>query len=393
MSSAASTTGSLAESATDPPSVSAARLLQIIEHEFAEGLKEARDVAACGPGRDVSSLRRAYLDVLKLCLCDLGGSGTTSVARTQDGHVMSRELSGEQLRLRAAGMDWPLHGLTMVGLGRLDDLQACIEAVVADGVSGDLIEAGSWRGGASLFMRAVLDTLEGQERRVFVADSFQGFPRPEGVAGDGYSLSDDLAGLDFLAVPLEEVKAAFDRFGCGEGVEFVAGFFHDTLPALADRTWSIIRLDGDSYDATRVALDSLYAGLSRGGYVIVDDFFSLDQCRQAVEDFRREHGVSEPVEHVDWNGARWRKETDAASGARSETGRARQAPAARPAPERKQPTRIPAIEEVELREECERLRSRLAAAEAEIERLSSSPLPGPAAWLRKRIGATRSGAT
>jgi hypothetical protein len=296
MSSATSTTDQLSANDTDPPSVSAARLLQIIEARFADGLKGARAVGASGPRPDAPTLRLAYLDVLKLCLCDLGGAGTTSVARTQEGHVMSRQLSGDQLRLRAAGMDWPLHGLTMLGLRRLDDLQACVESVVADSVAGDFIEAGSWRGGASLFMRAVLDTLDGPQRRVWVADSFQGFPRPEGGADHGYDLSADLAGVDFLAVPLEEVKAAFARFGCEQGVEFVPGFFQDTLPGLKGRTWSIIRLDGDTYDSIRVALDSLYAGLARGGYVIVDDYLSLDQCREAVEDFRRERGISEPIE-------------------------------------------------------------------------------------------------
>ena len=392
MSPAASTTDPLAASRTDPPSVSAARLLQIIEARFADGLNAARSVSASAPGPEAGTLRRAYLDLLKLCLCDLAGAGTTSVARTQDGHVMSRELSDDQLRLRAAGMDWPLHGLTMVGLRRLDDLQACVESVVADGTTGDLIEAGSWRGGASLLMRAVLDTLGGPERSVWVADSFQGFPSAE-LPDGGYDLSADLACSDYLAVPLEEVQATFARFGCENGVEFVPGFFQDTLPRLRGRTWSIIRLDGDTYDATRVALDSLYAGLSRGGYVIVDDYLSLEQCQAAVEDFRREHAITEPIEEVDWNGVRWRKEAEPVP---LDTGPAAGPPLAASAPlavERKPRTRIAAIEEVELREETERLRKRLTAAEAEIERLRSSPLAGPKAWLRRQLRALRSSST
>ena len=54
----------------------------------------------------------------------------------------------------------------MIGLRRLDDLQACVESVVADGVEGDLIEAGVWRGGASILMRATLDTLGAEGRTV-----------------------------------------------------------------------------------------------------------------------------------------------------------------------------------------------------------------------------------
>src|SRR4051794_17062909 len=93
------------------------------------GLEAARAARAGGPSPEAEALRTAYLDLLKLCLCDLAGRSTSSVGRTPAGEVMSREIDGDQLRLRSAGMDWPLHGLTMVGLTRLDDLQACVESV------------------------------------------------------------------------------------------------------------------------------------------------------------------------------------------------------------------------------------------------------------------------
>ena len=112
----------------------------------------------------------------------------------------------------------------MAGLRRLDDLQACVEAIVRDGVEGDLIEAGTWRGGASILMRATLDALGADDRTVWVADSFQGFPAAD--AGD--------ARADRLPRrPIEEVRANFARLGYEQGVRFVAGFFEDTLPGLA----------------------------------------------------------------------------------------------------------------------------------------------------------------
>ena len=141
-------------------------------------LAAAREPRADRAGPEAETLRRAYLTLLKLALCDLVGATTTSVGAMPDGTVMARELRGEDRRIRSAGLDWPLQGLTMVGIDRLDDLQACVESVVADGVDGDLIEAGSWRGGASILMRATLDSL-GEARTVWVADSFHGFPATE----------------------------------------------------------------------------------------------------------------------------------------------------------------------------------------------------------------------
>src|SRR4029077_14597616 len=76
-------------------------------------LAAAREPRATAPGDD---LRRAYLDVLKLALCDLAGASTQSVGADEDGVVMSRELRDEGRRVRIAGMDWPLQGLTMVGM-------------------------------------------------------------------------------------------------------------------------------------------------------------------------------------------------------------------------------------------------------------------------------------
>jgi O-methyltransferase len=379
----------LADLRSEPASVAAARLLRIIEAKFGDGLKAAREPGAVGADVDADSLRRAYLDLLKLTLCDLAGPRTTSVTRTMSGEVMSRELDGDQLRFRTAGMDWPLHGMTMVGLARLDDLQRCVESVVVDGVEGDVIEAGTWRGGASMLMRATLDTLGERRRAVCVADSFQGFPHVEAAAGEGYDLRVDLASCDYLAVPLEEVRANFARLGLDRTVEFIPGFFEETLHTLGDRRWAIVRLDGDTYDATRCSLEALYPNLSPGGYLIVDDYVQIEQCREAVEDFRREHGITEAIEHVDWSGARWRRQRaqEGGSVALRPTHARPQPPTSHPEPVQRRPrARVPAIEEVELRYELEQVRSRLAAAEAEVQRLCASPINGPRAWLRRRLG-------
>jgi O-methyltransferase len=279
-----------------------ARLLDAREH-----LAAARMPRAHGPAADAETLRRAYLDLLKLCLCDLAGTTTISVGAMADGTVLSRELRGEELRLRAAGMDWPRQGLTMIGLGRLDDLQRCVETVVADGVRGDVIEAGAWRGGASLLMRATLDTL-GDERTVWVADSFQGFAPSDAPAHDG---AIDLRAFDFLAVSEEEVRASFARLGFEHGVRFVRGFFEDTLGALAAERWAIVRLDADTYAPTSQALRCLYPGLAVGGYLIVDDYGAFEGCRRAVDEFRRAHGIVEPLEPVDSTCVRWRRESEA----------------------------------------------------------------------------------
>jgi O-methyltransferase len=342
------------------------------------GLAGARDSLAAGPGPDAEALRIAYLDLLKLCLCDLTGATSVSVSAVPGGGVVASEISGYLLRLRSAGMDWPLQGLTMTGLARLDDLQSCVESIVADGVEGDVIEAGAWRGGSSILMKATLEAL-GDRREVVVADSFAGFPdeqdedRPEGA----------LSTFEYLAVSEDEVRANFARFGLDEGVTLVPGFFQDTLPGLSGRTWAIVRLDGDTYEATRVGLESLYPGLSEGGYLVIDDYGAYEECRKAVEEFRAEHDIGAPIEAVDWTCVRWRKgepATAVEAGARA-NGRSA-LPVAAPA----RPSALQTTRELELAQEAEALRSRLAAAEAEVGRMRRTLPWRAAARLRRTLG-------
>jgi hypothetical protein len=338
-------------------------------------LAAAPELRATGPGRSAEALRRAYLGVLKLALCDLVGGQTTSVGAVSSDVVMARELRGEGRRLRAAGMDWPLHGLTMVGLRRLDDLQACVERVVANGVEGDLIEAGSWRGGASMLMRATLD-VHGEDRSVVVADSFQGFPASDAGAPVDHEL---------LVAPLDDVREAFARLGLDRGVEFVAGFFDVTLPSLAERTWALIRLDADTYEATRLALRVLYPGLAPGGVLIIDDYGSWDGCRRAVEEFRAEHGIRDPLEQIDFTAWRWTRTSDEPV-QRAPLPREREAAATPPSAAPADPLRVPTAEELRLRDEVEGLRERVAAAEAELARLRRTPVHRADAWLRRHLG-------
>ena len=270
------------------------------------GWKAARAPRAPGPAPDAEHLRAAYLDLLKLALCDLAGTSTTSVSAMLDGSVASRELRGDDRRLRAAGMDWPLHGLTMVGLHRLDDLQACVESVVADGVEGDVIEAGTWRGGASILMRATLDSLGATDATVCVADSFQGFPA---------AAADEVAPIahDFLAVPPTRYARASRASGSTSGVELRPRLLRgDAAGARRPRAGPSC---GSTPTPTRRRGWRSSALYPRPGGRRLPDRRRLrrhaEECRRAVDEFRAEHGIAEPLEQVDWTCVRWRRESDA----------------------------------------------------------------------------------
>jgi O-methyltransferase len=110
-----------------------------------------------------------------------------------------------------------------------------------------------------------------------------------------------------LAISADEVRGNFERYGLlDEQVCFLEGFFQDTLADAPIDQLAVLRLDGDMYESTIVALEALYPKLSPGGYLIVDDY-ALPGCRQAVDDYRRDNGISEPLQEVDWTGRFWQR--------------------------------------------------------------------------------------
>jgi O-methyltransferase len=216
----------------------------------------------------------------------------------------SNEEAGDP-QTRMTGRDWPSTAETMIGLLRMDNLHACLLEVLQRGVPGDLIEAGVWRGGVGIFMRAVLEAFGAADRRVWVADSFAGYAQPSAAfpadQGDPHWQYGD------LAVALDTVKQNFARYGLlDERVVFVPGWFRDTLPSLQVDRLAVLRIDADMYESTSLALRTLYPKVSRGGYVIVDDYGAWKPCRLAVDEFRQKNGIADPVQMIDWAGAMWK---------------------------------------------------------------------------------------
>lgn len=206
---------------------------------------------------------------------------------------------------RDMGEMWPSYAHTMVGMKRMDNLQHCVETVLKENVPGDLIETGVWRGGACILMQAVLTVNGATDRKLFVADSFEGLPPPDPkYPVDSRSWHSQ---YDFLRVSQEEVQLNFEKYGLfADNVVFIKGFFADTMQTAPIDQLSVLRLDGDMYSSTTEVLDALYPKLAPGGFCIIDDY-GLKGCRAAVHDYRDKHGITEEMLVIDNTGRFWRK--------------------------------------------------------------------------------------
>ena len=208
---------------------------------------------------------------------------------------------------RRHGYDWPVHADTMIGLTRLNNIEYCIQQIIQQQIPGDFIETGVWRGGATILMRALLKEKGIEDRKVWLADSFEGLPKPNPTQYEA-DKGNQLYKLNLLKVSLEQVKNNFAKYDLlDDQVQFLKGWFKDTLPHAPIQTLALLRLDGDLYESTILALEHLYPKLSVGGFVIIDDYHAFPYCKKAVDDYRTKHGLSEPIQAIDKEAVYWKK--------------------------------------------------------------------------------------
>jgi len=160
-------------------------------------------------------------------------------------------------------------------------------------VKGCVVECGVWRGGMSAGMAEVL----GRGREYFLFDSFEGLPTAKEQLDGAEALrwQQDTSSetyYDNCRAPIEFAERAMRLSGVPK-YTLVKGWFEETLPEFVPpEPIAILRIDGDWYESTTTALESLFKHLAPQGIVIVDDYYAWDGCSRAVHDFLSRHQLT-----------------------------------------------------------------------------------------------------
>lgn len=203
---------------------------------------------------------------------------------------------------RAEGRDFPDNADSMIGLRRLNNLHELYKNIEEEGVEGDCLEAGVWKGGACIFLNALNRVYSNSERKIWVADSFEGLPPSTHKEDLDYNWD-----YDFLKVSLEKVKSNFRKYNLlDDNVNFLKGWFKDSLIDVEFDKLSILRVDGDMYESTMDVLTNLYSKVQSGGYVIIDDYFAVTSCKKAVDEFLQAQKINVDIIRIDWTGVFWK---------------------------------------------------------------------------------------
>lgn len=176
--------------------------------------------------------------------------------------------------------------------------------LISDDVKGDFVECGV-ASGAQIIAMAVAVNERNSAKLIHAFDSFQGIPlagefdtQQPGIgdiAHDKFApLESRLVSSNITVHSKQEVINNFNHLGLPlHNVNFVEGWFQNTIPSYEIGDICMLRLDGDLYESTMVCLEHLYPKVSEGGVVIIDDY-ALDGCKLAVQHYFEKIGNKYP---------------------------------------------------------------------------------------------------
>jgi hypothetical protein len=246
--------------------------------------------------------RAMYLDLLRRSVM-----GLTYVDESTLGSGGEYRRVPMNYRERLAGHDLPYRAVAFGGTAKFDNLQVGMETCLSEKIPGDFMEAGCWRGGVTIFMRGFLKAYGDVERSVWCADSFLGEPIPKPATYPDDEWNEFYKESLFVA-SFDDVRETFAGFGLlDDRVKFVRGWFEDTLPTCRVEKLAVVRIDGDLYGSNWTCMEHLYPKVSPGGFVILDDYFVWPAARKAIDDYRSQHSIDEPIHRIAANSGYWRR--------------------------------------------------------------------------------------
>jgi len=162
-------------------------------------------------------------------------------------------------------------------------------------VDGDVVEAGVWQGGYSIFLAHLFPY-----KKIWLCDSFDGFQPVEQSKYRAANPADEVHNPSYagwIKVDIDTVKENLTKFNLSEGhrIKFLKGWVKDTLDkeTCPIEKVAILRIDVDAYGATYEVLENMYEKVTSGGVIIFDDY-SIKESKEATHDFFNNNNIDIP---------------------------------------------------------------------------------------------------
>lgn len=193
---------------------------------------------------------------------------------------------------------------SMCELKDIDQMKILLGNVITNNIPGCIIETGVWKGGMGMWMKAILNSYK-DNRDIFLYDIFGKFPPPSN-SKDGYIHS--ITNMLFENTPtVSDVQNNFQKFGLFDAnIKFVIGDIMNTVPQNQVNQIALLHCDSDYYESTKVVLENFYWKISKGGYIIIDDYNNeYLACKIAVDEFRTKYNILTPITSISGSSVYW----------------------------------------------------------------------------------------
>jgi O-methyltransferase len=202
---------------------------------------------------------------------------------------------------------------TMTTPERVWALIKSVDYIMSNDIAGAFVECGVWRGGSAMAIASQLRRRDGEDREIWLYDTFAGMSTPTSVDREistGRSAQKLMADTPigdgnnvWARATLADVTANLKTTGFPQHrIRLVEGDVSETLLQHRPDAISLLRLDTDWYESTRDELASLYQLLSPGGVCILDDYGHWDGARRAFDEFAQANGISPLMLPIDSSG-------------------------------------------------------------------------------------------
>ena len=184
---------------------------------------------------------------------------------------------------------------SMTGSLRMWALLQAVKKVIKNKIEGDIVECGVWKGGNLILCQKYLN-LQNVNIKIHGFDNFEGMVKPKEIdadyrnvpASEMHSLfKKDKNKNSWAYCSLEEINKNINETVPKHNIKLIKGIVEKTLlePKNLPDKISILRLDTDFYESTKIELEILYPKLVSGGFLIIDDYGHFKGCRKAVDEY------------------------------------------------------------------------------------------------------------
>lgn len=196
---------------------------------------------------------------------------------------------------------------TMTSPERIVSLIRALEYLLQNGIDGDFVECGVWRGGSAMIMADYLTKDMVNDRRLYLYDTYEGMVAPtdrdKNMLGKKAQEIKDAINGNWCEASLDEVKENIFSTGIHhDSVYFIVGKVEDTINTQKPSRISLLRLDTDWYESTKIELEALYDLIVPGGVIIIDDYGHWTGCKNAVDEFITNRKLPVFLSRIDYTG-------------------------------------------------------------------------------------------